>query len=95
MKTYQECVREYDDSIPHRADLYMRGFLDAIAFVFDRHRAEVINDVEAYRSERDYEDDETSETRPSIQRRQSDRDPIIRGSGDGFTASILDKPAGS
>ena len=30
MKTYQECVREYDDSIPHKADLYMLGFLDAI-----------------------------------------------------------------
>ena len=95
MKTYQECVREYDDSIPHRADLYMRGFLDAIAFVFDKHRAQVIKDVQAYRSERDYEEDETSEALPSIQRRQSDRDPIIRGSGEGFTAANLDQPAGS
>jgi len=95
MKSYQECVREYDDSIPHRADLYMRGFLDAIAFVFDKHLAQVINDVEAYRSERDYEEDETSETHPSIQRRQSDRDPIIRGSGEGLTAAIWNQPAGS
>ena len=76
MKTYQECVREYDDWIPHRADLYMLGFLDAIAFVFDKHRAQVIKDVQAYRSERDYEEDETSEALPSIQRRPSDRDPI-------------------
>ena len=92
MKTYQECVREYDDSIPHRAELYMRGFLDAIAFVFDKHPAQVIQDVQAYRSER--EEDETSEVLPSIQRRQSDRDPIIRGCGEGFTAADVDQPAG-
>jgi hypothetical protein len=89
MKTYQECVREYDDGIPHRADLYMLGFLDAIAFVFDKHRAQVIKDVQAYRSERDYEEDETSEALLSIQRRQSDRDPIIRGCGEGFTAADM------
>jgi len=77
MKTYQESIREYDDSIPHRADLYMWGFLDAIAFVFDKHRAQVIKDVQAYRSERDYEEDETSEALPSIQRRPSDYDPLL------------------
>jgi hypothetical protein len=81
MKTYQECVREYDDSIAHRADLYMLGFLDAIAFVFDKPRAQVIKDVKAYRSERDYEEDDTSEAPPSIQRRPTDCDPIIRGRG--------------
>lgn len=77
MKTYQESIREYDDSVPHRADLYMRGFLDAIAFVFDRHRAQVIKDVQTYRSERNYEEDETSEALPSIQRRPSDYDPLL------------------
>ena len=77
MKTYQECVREYDESIPHRADLYVLGFLDAIAFVFDKHRAQVIKDVQAYRSERDYEEDETSEALPSIRRRPSDHDPLL------------------
>jgi len=55
----------------------MRGFLDAIAFVFDRHRAQVIKDVQAYRSERNYEEDETSEALPSIQRRPSDYDPLL------------------
>jgi len=74
MKTYQECVREYDDRIPHRADLYMRGFLDAIAFVFDKHPAQVIQDVQACRSER--EEDEASEALPSIQRGPSDHDPM-------------------
>jgi len=88
MKTYQDCVREYDDSIPHRADLYMLGYLDAIAFVFDKHRAQVIKDVQAYRSERD--DDETSEAFPSIQRGQSDRDSIIRDLDEGFTAADVD-----
>jgi hypothetical protein len=59
MKTYQECVREYDDSIPHKADLYMRGFLDAIAFVFDKNRAQVFKDVQTYRAECEYEEEET------------------------------------
>ena len=58
MKTYQDCVREFDDRIPHQADLYMRGFLDAIAFVFDRHPSQVVRDVQAYRLERNYEEDE-------------------------------------
>jgi len=77
MKTYQECVRECDDSIPHRPDLYMLGFLDAITFVFDKDRAQVIKDVQACRSERDYEEDETSEALLSIRRRPSDRDPNL------------------
>lgn len=58
MKTYQECVREYDDSIPHKADLYMLGFLDAIAFLFEKDRAQVIRDTQAYRLERNDEEDE-------------------------------------
>ena len=37
MKTYQECLREYDDKIPHRSDFYMLGFLDAIAFIFNKN----------------------------------------------------------
>jgi len=45
MKTYQECVREFDDNIPHKADLYMLGFLDAVAFIFDEDRAQVIRDT--------------------------------------------------
>jgi hypothetical protein len=77
VKSFQECVREYDDNLPHKADLYMRGFLDAIAFVFDQHRAKVIKDVQAYRSERDYEEVEKSEALPSIPRRPSDRDPLL------------------
>ncbi len=58
MKTYQECVREYDDSIPHRPDLYMLGFLDAIAFIFQKDRAQVIRDTRAYRLERNEEEEQ-------------------------------------
>jgi hypothetical protein len=58
MKTYQECIRELDARIPHQADPYMGGFLDAIAFVFGKNRAQVVRDVQAYRAERNYEEDE-------------------------------------
>jgi hypothetical protein len=58
MKTYQECVRELDDRIPHQPDPYIGGFLDAIAFAFDKNRAQVVRDVQAYRAERNYEEDE-------------------------------------
>ncbi len=58
MKTYQECVREYDDSIPHKPDLYMLGFLDAVAFIFDKDRAQIIRHTQAYRSERNDEEEE-------------------------------------
>jgi len=58
MKTYQECVREYDDNIPHKSDLYMGGFLDAIAFIFNMKRAQVARDVEAYRTALIYEEEE-------------------------------------
>jgi hypothetical protein len=77
MKTYQECVREYDDSIPHRTDLYMWGFLDAIAFTFDKDRTQVIKDVQAYRSERNYEEEETSESPPSIRLPPGDSAPLL------------------
>ncbi len=77
MKTYQECVREYDDSIPHKTDVYMLGFLDAITFVFDKPRAQVIKDVEAYRSERDCEEDETSVAFPLARRPRDDREPLL------------------
>jgi hypothetical protein len=60
MKTYQDCVREFDDRIPYQADLYMGGFLDAVAFIFDRDRAHVVRDVQTYRTERNYEEDEDS-----------------------------------
>jgi hypothetical protein len=59
MKTYQECVKELDDNIPHKADVYMSGFLDAIAFIFDKSRDQVVNDVQAYRTRRDDEEAET------------------------------------
>ncbi|MGA7329205.1 MAG: hypothetical protein WBX25_33135 [Rhodomicrobium sp.] len=58
MKTYQDCIREFDDRIPHQADLYMRGFLYAVAFIFDQDRAQVAKVVQAYRTERNYEEDE-------------------------------------
>jgi hypothetical protein len=59
MKTYQECIKEYDDRIPHRADVYMLGFIDAIAFLFDKTRIQVTKDTQEYRSERVYEEEET------------------------------------
>ena len=59
MKTYEECVREYDDNVPHRSDAYMLGFLDAIAFMFNKTRTQVARDIQAYRNERYYEEEET------------------------------------
>jgi hypothetical protein len=59
MKTYQECVEEYDDKIPHRSDAYMLGFLDALAFIFNRSRVQVSQDMQAYRNQRYYEEEET------------------------------------
>jgi hypothetical protein len=59
MKTYQECVNEYDDNIPHKTDVYMVGFLDAVAFVFGKKRAQVIKDITVYRRERQVEEEET------------------------------------
>ena len=59
MKTYQECVREYDDNIPHKTDVYMSGFLDAFAFIFHRSRSQVVRDARAYRAERYDEEEET------------------------------------
>jgi hypothetical protein len=59
MKTYQECVKEYDDNIPHKTDVYMVGFLDAVAFVFGMKRAQVIKDITVYRRERQVEEEET------------------------------------
>jgi hypothetical protein len=58
MKTYQECIKEYDDRIPHKADVYMLGFLDAVAFIFDRDRMQVVKDTQECRSERVYEEEE-------------------------------------
>jgi len=58
MKTYQECIKEYDDRIPHKADVYMLGFLDAVAFIFDKNRAQVVKDTQECRSERVYEEEE-------------------------------------
>ena len=59
MKTYQECVREYDDKVPHRSDAYMLGFLDAIAFMFNKTRIQVSQDIQVFRAKRDYEEEET------------------------------------
>jgi hypothetical protein len=59
MKTYQECIKEYDDRVPHKSDAYMLGFLDAIAFRFGKNRIQVVKDTQEYRSERVYEEEET------------------------------------
>ncbi len=59
MKTYQECIREYDDRVPHKADVYMLGFLDAIAFIYNTNRTQVVKDTQEYRSERVYEEEES------------------------------------
>ena len=58
MKTYQECVKEYDDKIPHRSDAYMLGVLDTIAFMFSKSRIQVSKDIQAYRTNRFYEEEE-------------------------------------
>jgi hypothetical protein len=58
MKTYQECIREYDEKIPHRSDAYMLGFLDTIAFIFNKSRIHVSQDIQAYRTKRYYEEEE-------------------------------------
>ena len=60
MKTYEEYVEEYDEEIPHRSDAYMLGFLDTIAFIFNKSRIQVSQDTRAYRAKRYYEDDEKS-----------------------------------
>ena len=59
MKTYEEYVKEYDEEIPHRSDAYMLGFLDAIAFIFNKNRIQVSQDIQAYRTKRYYEEEET------------------------------------
>ena len=59
MKTYQECIREYDDKVAHRSDAYMLGFLDAIAFIFNKNRMQVSQDIRAFRTKRYYEEEET------------------------------------
>jgi hypothetical protein len=52
MKTYQDCIKEYDDAVAHRSDVYMLGFLDAVAFIFSKDRTQVVKDAQEYRSER-------------------------------------------
>jgi hypothetical protein len=59
MRTYQECIREYDDKIPHRSDAYMLGFLDTIAFIFNKTRIQVSQDIQAYRTMRFQDEEET------------------------------------
>jgi len=58
MKTYEEYVKEYDEEITHRSDAYMLGFLDTIAFIFNKSRIQVNQDIRAYRAKRYCEDDE-------------------------------------
>jgi len=58
MKNYQESIKEYDDSIPHKTDVYLLGFLDAIAFIFDKSRTQVLKDTEVYRLERYHEEED-------------------------------------
>jgi hypothetical protein len=59
MRTYQDCIKEYDDKVAHRSDAYMLGLLDAIAFIFNKDRAQVIKDTRECRSARAYEEEET------------------------------------
>jgi hypothetical protein len=59
MKIYQDCIREYDDKITHRSDAYMLGFLDTIAFMFNKSRFQVSQDIQAYRTKRYHEEEET------------------------------------
>jgi sporulation-control protein spo0M len=77
MKTYQDCIREYDGRIPHKADLHMGGFLDAIVFVFGKHRDQVVRDIQAYRSDRYQEEDEDSDGQASSRRPSNDRDTLL------------------
>jgi hypothetical protein len=58
MKTYAECVKEYDDRVAHRPDIYMIGFIDAIAFIFGKNRAQVVKDTQDLRSQRAFEEEE-------------------------------------
>jgi hypothetical protein len=37
----------------------MLGFIDAVAFIFGKSRTQVIHEVQAYRRERNIEEDET------------------------------------
>jgi len=55
----KQSLREYDDKIPHRSNSYMLGFLDAIAFIFNMNRIQVSQDIQAYRTKRYYEEEET------------------------------------
>ncbi len=58
MKTYQDCIKEYDAKVPHLPSIYMLGFLDAIAFIFNKDRKQVVKDTQDYRSERIFEEEE-------------------------------------
>jgi hypothetical protein len=58
MRTFQECVKAYDDNIPHKPDVYMLGFVDAVAFIFGKSRTEIIHDCQEYRRERNIEEEE-------------------------------------
>lgn len=58
MKTYRDCIREFDDGVAHRSDVYMLGFLDAIAFIFGKDRAQVVKDARDCRTERAFEEEE-------------------------------------
>jgi hypothetical protein len=59
MRTYQDCIKEYDDKVAHRSDAYMLGLLDAIAFIFNKDRAQVVKDTQECRSARAYDEEET------------------------------------
>jgi hypothetical protein len=59
MRTYQDCIKEYDDNVPHRSDVYMLGFLDAIAFIFNKDRKQVVKDAQEQRSKRAYEEEDS------------------------------------
>jgi hypothetical protein len=37
----------------------MLGFLDAVAFIFSKERAQVVKDAQEYRSERAFEEEES------------------------------------
>ncbi len=59
MKKSQDCVGAYDNKVPHRSNAYMLGFLDAISFIYNKTRTQVSQDIQAGRTKRYYEEEET------------------------------------
>jgi hypothetical protein len=56
-KTYQDCIRDYDDTIPRKMDAYMADFLNAVALIFEKHKVKMAHDAQEYRSDRIHEEE--------------------------------------